>query len=228
MKENLDFPIFYNKHYVKLDERGVIIDAFSDGPLNTKSTEGYVCFNDKGGYQLRLKFMSVDGTPKYSEENANIRNFDGVFMYKYVNGYFVTRTEEEMAEDYEALLPPLDSVKAERQEENKKALAAFLKNNPITFTDGKKYDVSLESQQEMALNMLQYQAAISAGQEATLQWHSVKSECTNWTLEEFTTLTIAITNFVYPYLRQQEKIKTDIYACKTRDEVANIKIEYKL
>lgn len=228
MDENIEMFSFYNKHYVKTDDNGVVIDAFSDGPLYNKSTDGYICFNAEGSYQLRLKFKDEEDNIVFSEENAPITNWNGIYIYKFVDGFFVKRTEEEMKPDYEAMLPSLDSVKNEKQKMNKVALAEFLKNNPITFTDGKKYSVDLESQQEMALNMLQYQATTSAGQEATLQWHSIKAECTNWSLEDFTALTIAITNFVYPYLRQQESIKTAIYACTTCDEVAAIEIKYEI
>lgn len=228
MNENIDFPMFYNRHYVKVDENGVVLDAFSDGPLYEKSTDGYICFNEEGGYQLRLKLKDENGNTVFSQENEPITDFQGVKLYKYVDGFFVKRTEEEKAPDYEAFLPSLDEVKNEKQEENKIALAKFLKDNPLQYTDGKYYGITLEDQQEMALNMLQYQAAVSAGVATTLQWHSVRAECRDWSLEEFTALTVAISNFVYPYLRQQEQIKTNIYACTTRDEVANIKIEYTL
>lgn len=46
---------FFNRCYLKTREDGAIVDAWSDGPLRDKPTEGAVCFNDKGGYQLRLK-----------------------------------------------------------------------------------------------------------------------------------------------------------------------------
>lgn len=227
MDENIEMFPFYNKHYVKTDDNGVVIDAFSDGPLYNKSTDGYICFNAEGSYQLRLKFKDEEDNIVFSEENAPITNWNGIYIYKFVDGFFVKRTEEEMKPDYEAMLPSLDSVKNEKQKMNKVALAEFLKNNPITF-NGELFGVTEDDQNEMSLNYMQYQIAKIANVPAKLEWHSVKQACRTFEEAEYIQLTIAITNFVYPYLRQQESIKTAIYACTTRDEVAAIEIKYEI
>ena len=104
----MDNFVFYNRHYIKTREDGAVTDAWSDGPLRDKSTEGAVCFNDKGGYQLRL---IVDGVT--TEENPPMRTREGIPVYKYVDGKIVKRTAEEIDADI-ALLPPPEPSEMER------------------------------------------------------------------------------------------------------------------
>ncbi|OUP50472.1 hypothetical protein B5F17_13945 [Butyricicoccus pullicaecorum] len=120
----------------------------------------------------------------------------------------------------------LAAVQQARQTENKAALAAWLAAHPLQWTDGKTYGVTEEDQKEMALNLMQYQVAVQAGQPKVLEWHSQKQGCRAFELEEFTALSLAIADYVYPYLRYQESIKEDIYEAQTAEEVANVKIDY--
>lgn len=113
------------------------------------------------------------------------------------------------------------------QEKNKTALAEFLANNSVEF-NGKPYGVGEDDQNEMALNLMQYQALTQAGQEVTLEWHSKKSKCEVFTPEEFLTLTAMIKTFVYPYYQQMQVIKEQIFGASTKEELDKIQIEYKL
>lgn len=120
----------------------------------------------------------------------------------------------------------LATVQQARQTENKAALAAWLAAHPLQWTDGKAYGVTEEDQKEMALNLMQYQVAVQAGQPKVLEWHSQKQGCRVFKLEEFTALSLAIADYVYPYLRYQESVKEAIYQSQTAEEVANVKIDY--
>lgn len=122
----------------------------------------------------------------------------------------------------------LDELKAYRQDENKKALATFLQEHPIQYLDGKYYGVTEEDQNELSLNFMQYELAIKAGLDATLEWHAVHEKCTAWTVEELTALSLQIKAFVYPYLRQMQDIKEQIYACASKEELLDIVIAYTL
>lgn len=122
----------------------------------------------------------------------------------------------------------LDEFKAYRQEENKKALATFLQEHPIQYLDGKYYGVTEEDQNELSLNFMQYELAIKAGLDATLEWHAVHEKCTAWTVEELTALSLQIKAFVYQYLRQMQDIKEQIYACASKEELLDIVIAYTL
>ena len=120
----------------------------------------------------------------------------------------------------------LAEVQQARQTENKAALAAWLAAHPLLWTDGNLYGVTEEDQQEMALNLMQYQLAVQAGQPKVLEWHTQKKSCRAFELEEFTALSLAIADYVYPYLRYQESVKEAIYQAQTAEEVANVKIDY--
>lgn len=113
-----------------------------------------------------------------------------------------------------------------RQIENKAALAAWLDAHPLQWTDGKIYGVTEEDQREMALNLMQYQVAVQAGQPAVLEWHAQKESCRTFEQSEYVALSLAIADYVYPYLRYQESVKEAIYQAQTVEEVANVEIDY--
>lgn len=234
---------YYNKHYIKIREDNAIIDGWSNWLFPEKDVSDAICINNKAGYQFRLVFhepktdtyIDMDGNEiqgetriveTLSEENICLFDFDGIPIYKYVNGEIVKRTKYEIEEDRKKLPPYLPEVKIQKQEENKKALAKFLAEHPIEFK-GELYGVDLDSQNEMSLNYMQYQIAKNSGVPTVLQWHSVKSSCKNFEESDFIELSIKISDYIYPYLRQQESIKEEIYNCNTKEEVNNIKIEYK-
>lgn len=90
-----------NRHYIVTDDRGRIIDGWSDGPHPKKDTTSAVCINEQGGYQFRLV---LDG--KEAEENPSLRTMDGIPLYKYEDGQVVSRSEEEIAADRAAIPEP--------------------------------------------------------------------------------------------------------------------------
>lgn len=120
----------------------------------------------------------------------------------------------------------LAAIQQTKQTENKAALAAWLAAHPLQWTDGKTYGVAEEDQQEMALNLMQYQVAVQAGQPAVLEWHAQKEACRTFEQAEYVALSLAIADYVYPYLRYQESVKEQIYQAQTAEEVANVKIDY--
>ena len=120
----------------------------------------------------------------------------------------------------------LATVQQARQTENKAALAAWLAAHPLQWTDGRTYGVTEEDQQEMALNLMQYQVAVQAGQPAVLEWHAQKESCRTFEQSEYVALSLAIADYVYPYLRYQESVKEQIYQAETAQEVSNVKIDY--
>ena len=121
----------------------------------------------------------------------------------------------------------LIQAKLRKQEENKRALASWLSAHPLTWTDGKKYGVEEQDQTEMALNLMQYQAATMASRQAVLEWHAQKEACREFTQEEYLGLSTAIASYVYQYRRYQEAIKAQIYAAETVEEVMEFVIDYE-
>lgn len=89
--------MFYNKHYITVDEQNRIVDGFSNAFRQPTDTDA--CINEQGGYQFRL---FPDG-----EENPSLLDWDGMIpLYKWENGEVVKRTEEEVEADRAALPVP--------------------------------------------------------------------------------------------------------------------------
>ena len=217
----IEYEMPKSKVYVLLDDQNRI----------TRIDGGYSMSNIKEVSQWT--FIDEGYGDKYNLCQSNyleksLFTEQGVYRYKLVEGKVVERTEEEIQADRDLLPPTLLDMKNMKQEENKKALAESLAKNPIQWTDGNYYGITQEDQQEMSLNMAQYQLAKQAGvEDATLEWHSIKSKCKEWSIEDFTALTLAVAQKVYPYLRHQETIKEQIYACTTKDEVSKVEISYE-
>lgn len=89
-----------NRHYISVDDRGRVVDGWSDGPLPDKPTEGAVCIDERGGYQFRL----APG----GEENPPLREARGIPLYKYAGGEIARRTPEEIEADYVPPAPVVD------------------------------------------------------------------------------------------------------------------------
>lgn len=139
----------------------------------------------------------------------------------------VQRLDEKVNQVVDINTLSLDEYKNYLQEKNKTALAEFLANQTVEF-NGKPYGVGEDDQNEMALNLMQYQALAQAGQEVTLEWHSKKSACETFTTEEFLTLTAMIKAFVYPYYQYMQTIKEQIFGATTKEELGKIEIKYEL
>ncbi len=121
---------------------------------------------------------------------------------------------------------PLPAAKDARQEDNKAALAAWLAEHPLTWIDGNVYGVTEADQNEMALNLQQYQVQKAAGRDAVLEWHTQKKQCHTFTEEQYTALLLAIIDYVYPYRRYQESVKEAIYNAETVEAVQAVVIDY--
>lgn len=132
--------------------------------------------------------------------------------------------------DGEKLVPihTLEEYKLLKQEENKVAFALFLKNNPLLWKDGKYYGVSEEDQAEISLNINQYTLAVQAGVEnPRLEWHARQEACQPWTLEDLTSLSLAIAEFVYPYYNKMQAYKTQIFAAETYSDLYELEFKYE-
>ena len=121
---------------------------------------------------------------------------------------------------------PLPAAKDARQEDNKAALAAWLAEHPLTWVDGNFYGVAEADQNEMSLNLQQYQVQKAAGRDAVLEWHTQKKQCHTFTEEQYTALLLAIIDYVYPYRRYQESVKEAIYNAETVEAVRAVVIDY--
>lgn len=97
-----------NKHYINVDDRGRIVDGWSDGPHPQRQPiEQTVLLTDQGGYQFRL----FPG----GEENPALWDMDGIPLYKYEDGEVLERTQDEIEADRAALPKPEDKPTPEER-----------------------------------------------------------------------------------------------------------------
>lgn len=113
----------YNKHYIKTDDRGCIVEAWSDGPFPGKDAAGAICINEEGGYQFRLE--------PGGEENPPLFDRYGIPLYKWEEGQAVERTQDELEGDW-AAIPAPGPTQAERLE----AQVAYTAMMTDTLIDG--------------------------------------------------------------------------------------------
>lgn len=85
----------HNKHYITVDEKGRIVNGFSDA-FRTP-TDSDICINEHGGYQFRL-FPGGEENPRLHEEH-------GIPLYRYEDAV-AERSVEEIEADIAALPEP--------------------------------------------------------------------------------------------------------------------------
>lgn len=140
------------------------------------------------------------------------------------DGKTVTLDEEKLKEFQK---DKLLAQQLDKQNENNGLLAAYLKDHPIQWKDGKYYGVTQEDQSEISLNLMQYQLATAAGFSTSLEWHALHEQCREFTVEELSALALSISAYVYPLVRYNQSIKTVIYATTTAEELEKIIIDYE-
>ena len=96
-----DGDVFYNNHYIRLDEQNRIVHGFSDA--FESPTENDILINAEGSYQFRL----VAG----GEENPQLCDEYFVPLYIYDNGKIARRSSSDVEADRpEPEPPPVDRV----------------------------------------------------------------------------------------------------------------------
>ncbi len=121
----------------------------------------------------------------------------------------------------------LEEYKSYKRDENNKLLAAYLKNNPIKWTNGKRYGITMEDQQELSGNIMGWTLASQSGQTvSSVKWHAVGEECEEWDPTELCRLAVYIQAIVVPIVALCQRYKTKIIAAKTKEELELIELKY--
>ena len=209
---------FYNKHYVRVDERYRVLMGYSDEfvppPANAGETD--ILINDKGGRHFRL---IIDGEP--TEENPwwLMCNEQNVPLLKWdaKNKETVRRAEKEILADLEAQMPPL----GERQKEavaRTHAMLAEALQNPIEF-GGRRYTVTLEKQGLLSSLLGLYGLNAQAGIPTELSWNAAGEMCEPWTFEGLLALSNAMASHVKPLAQMQREAEAMINRAGSEKEV---------
>lgn len=119
----------------------------------------------------------------------------------------------------------LAQAKSAMQSVNKTALARYLRKHPITF-NGKEYGITLEDQQEIALNISQYNIINSINGTPSLMWHAAGEPNVEWEVEDLSNLMNAIKEEVDKWMELFNNYKAQIYNASNFTELNAIKLRY--
>lgn len=130
------------------------------------------------------------------------------------------------AYDAEHLVNEVETLREQRIADSKADLAAWLAENPMTWTDGKKYSVTSEKQAQLTSALAVQQVAQSAGVERELRWNSTGDECTVWQYADLCALALAIAAYVEPRVSIQQAAEVDLRNAATVEEVLSVAWNY--
>lgn len=127
---------------------------------------------------------------------------------------------------YGVPLTSVDDLREHRIADSKTDLAAWLTDNPLTWTDGKQYAVTAEKQAQLTSALAVQQVAQSAGVERELRWNSTGDECTVWQYADLCALALAIAAYVEPRVSIQQAAEVDLRNAATAEEVLAVAWNY--
>jgi hypothetical protein len=133
---------------------------------------------------------------------------------------------QAVGEEYGTPLTSVDDLRERRIADSKTDLAAWLSENPLTWTDGKKYAVTSEKQAQLTSALAVQQVAQSAGVERELRWNSTGDECTVWQYADLCALALAIAAYVEPRVSIQQAAEVDLRNAATAEEVLSVAWNY--
>lgn len=133
---------------------------------------------------------------------------------------------QAVGEEYGTPLTSVDDLREQRIADSKADLAAWLAENPMTWTDGKKYSVTSEKQAQLTSALAVQQVAQSAGVERELRWNSTGDECTVWQYADLCALALAIAAYVEPRVSIQQAAEVDLRNAATAEEVLAVAWNY--
>lgn len=121
---------------------------------------------------------------------------------------------------------PLEAIKAERIQQSKADLAAYLESHPIQWTDGERYSITAEKQQQLTGKILSATLAQQTSTPYTLTWNSTGQVCKEWTLEELGKLAFAIDARVTALVAYQQTQEVAMRDAESLEALAAIEVDY--
>lgn len=151
---------------------------------------------------------------------------DGADLQERVTAQADALLLQAVGEEYGTPLTSVDDLRERRIADSKTDLVAWLSDNPLTWTDGKKYAVTSEKQAQLTSALAVQQVAQSAGVERELRWNSTGDECTVWQYADLCALALAIAAYVEPRVSIQQAAEVDLRNAATAEEVLSVAWNY--
>lgn len=164
-------------------------------------------------FNTKLTFVAYNAVADCFYETDEIENASAVKAREKLY-----RLKDVIIKNYSCL----KGLKQFRQEENKKLLNDYLKNNSLIWKDNKEYGVTEEDQRELGAEITKYYHAQNANKNYIPMWHSKGNVNTEWTIEDLTQLEIDIAEYVKPLYLEMQKKKELINNCETEEELLYI------
>lgn len=200
-----------SKVYVKIDSANRVIRC--DGGYTTPSDlTGWMQIDEGAGDRYNLCQSHYFSGGLYT--------LDGIPRYKLEDGSPVERTTEEL--DADRLL----AAKAIKIAKSKDALDAYLSSHPLTWTDGKQYNITREKTGWLTSKVVAATVAAGIGVPYDLKWNDTGMVCEEWSLSDLTALALAIDAKVTALVTYQQEKEVEIKAAQTMSELEAIVVDY--
>lgn len=173
-----------------------------------------------------VETTDADGNTQWEYDEYVTEVADGADLQARVNDQKDALLLQAVGEKYGTPLTSVDDLREQRIADSKTDLAAWLAENPMTWTDGKKYAVTSEKQAQLTSALAVQQVAQSAGVERELRWNSTGDECTVWRYADLCALALAIAAYVEPRVSIQQAAEVNLRNAATAEEVLAVAWSY--
>lgn len=173
-----------------------------------------------------VETTDADGNTQWEYDEYVTEVADGSDLQARVNEQNDALLLQAVGEEHGTPLTSVDDLREQRIADSKTDLAAWLSENPLAWTDGKKYAVTSEKQAQLTSALAVQQVAQSAGVERELRWNSTGDECTVWQYADLCALALAIAAYVEPRVSIQQAAEVDLRNAATAEEVLSVAWNY--
>lgn len=173
-----------------------------------------------------VETTDADGNTQWEYDEYVTEVADGSDLQARVNEQNDALLLQAVGEEYGTPLTSVDDLREQRIADSKTDLAAWLAENPLAWTDGKKYAVTSEKQAQLTSALAVQQVAQSAGVERELRWNSTGDECTVWQYADLCALALAIAAYVEPRVSIQQAAEVNLRNAATAEEVLSVAWNY--
>ena len=173
-----------------------------------------------------VETTDADGNTQWEYDEYVTEVADGSDLQARVNEQNDALLLQAVGEEYGTLLTSVDDLREQRIADSKADLAAWLSENPLAWTDSKRYAVTSEKQAQLTSALAVQQVAQSAGVERELRWNSTGDECTVWQYADLCALALAIAAYVEPRVSIQQAAEVDLRNAVTAEEVLSVAWNY--
>lgn len=158
-------------------------------------------------------------------DTADFYAYNGFVVLTVVRGTVVSCQPNQPAfEAWQA--EQLAARKVERIAESKAQLSDYLLCHPMQWTDGQRYAITAEKQQQLTSKIMSATLAAQTSTPYSLTWNATGEECQAWTLENLTALAFAIDARVTSLVSYQQAQEVAMREASTLEALEAIPVDY--